>query len=178
MITIICAENEYVSNHTCQACPTGTYNATGDPASGPDTVCDSILCNNNYYVSDHKCIVCAPGKYNDGGDDASGPDTVCDIIECAENEYVSNYACQACPSGTYNAAGDLANGSDTVCDASFVTITTVYQTMSVYNAPLVHTIQAGMTRVDLILYAILYNALKMNMFPIILVKHVPQALTI
>ena len=62
--------NEYVSNHTCQACPTGTYNATGDPASdGPDTVCDSILCNNNYYVSDHKCIVCAPGKYNDGGDD-------------------------------------------------------------------------------------------------------------
>ena len=27
--TVQCAENEYVSNHTCQACPSGTYNALG-----------------------------------------------------------------------------------------------------------------------------------------------------
>ena len=32
--TIQCAENEYVSDHTCQACPAGTYNASGDLASG------------------------------------------------------------------------------------------------------------------------------------------------
>ena len=38
--TIQCAENEYVSNHTCQACPAGTYNAAGHLASGSDTVCD------------------------------------------------------------------------------------------------------------------------------------------
>ena len=52
--TIICSENEYISNHTCQACPVGTYNAAGDPASGPDTVCDVSLCNHNYHVSDHE----------------------------------------------------------------------------------------------------------------------------
>ena len=46
--------------------------------SGPDTVCDNILCNDNYRVEDHKCIVCAPGTYNSSGDDASGPDTTCD----------------------------------------------------------------------------------------------------
>ena len=71
---IQCAENEYVSNHTCQACPAGTYNASEDPASGPDTVCDSILCNDNYRVSDHNCVQCPPGTYNASGDDASGPD--------------------------------------------------------------------------------------------------------
>ena len=38
---IQCAENEYVSSHTCQAWrPAGTYNESGDLASGPDTVCD------------------------------------------------------------------------------------------------------------------------------------------
>ena len=35
------SENEYVSSHSCQACPAGTYNACGDTASGPDTLCDS-----------------------------------------------------------------------------------------------------------------------------------------
>ena len=38
---IQCAENEYVSNHMCQARPAGTYEfSADDPASGPDTVCD------------------------------------------------------------------------------------------------------------------------------------------
>ena len=104
----------------------GTYNTSGDLASGSDTVCDSVLCNNNYYVSDHKCIVCAPGKYNAAGDDVVGPDTVCDTIQCAENEYVSDHNL---PSMSHEylypyAAGDLS-GSDTVCDGdNFVTITT------------------------------------------------------
>ena len=47
---IECVENEYVSNHMCQACPAGTYNAAGDLASGPDTVCDSILCSKKITV--------------------------------------------------------------------------------------------------------------------------------
>ena len=42
----------------CQACPAGLYNAAGDLASGPDTVCDSILCSENYRVSDHECVIC------------------------------------------------------------------------------------------------------------------------
>ena len=59
--------------------PQGTYNAAGDPASGPDTVCDSTsFVVENYRVSDHECVICAPGTYNSSGDDASGPDTTCD----------------------------------------------------------------------------------------------------
>ena len=76
---IQCAENEYVSNYTCQARPAGTYNAAGDPASGPDTVCDDILCSENYRVSDHECVVCAPGTYRQQGT-MRGPDTICDTI--------------------------------------------------------------------------------------------------
>ena len=51
----------------------GTYNAAGDSASGPDTVCDSVICNENYRVSDHECVICAPGTYNSSGDDAVDP---------------------------------------------------------------------------------------------------------
>ena len=39
----------------------GTYNADGDDASGPDTVCDVIQCAENEYVSNHTCQACPAG---------------------------------------------------------------------------------------------------------------------
>ena len=90
---------------------TGTYNAAGDPASGPDTVCDSILCSENYRVSDHECVVCAPGTYRFQERCKWTRYSLRYIILCSENEYISNHTCQACPVGTYNAAGDPAKWS-------------------------------------------------------------------
>ena len=162
----------------CQACPKGTYNEGGDLASEPDTVCDSLICDTNYYVSDHTCQPCVEGKYNYFGDDASGPDTTCDTIICAENEYVSNHTCQACPAGTYNSAGDWQVKMTLFAIASFVTTTTMFQIINVYNASLVHTMRLVMMPVDLIRYARLSFAPKMNMFLIMPVKRVQQVRTI
>ena len=75
-----CNHNYYVSDHKCIECPAGTYNAEGDDASGPDTVCGSMACAENEYVSNHTCQACPAGTYNASGDLASGPDTVCDSI--------------------------------------------------------------------------------------------------
>ena len=37
-----CNDNYYVSDHECIECAPGTYNSSGDDASGPDTVCDTM----------------------------------------------------------------------------------------------------------------------------------------
>ena len=76
--SILCSENYRVSDHTCVICSPGTYNSSGDDASGPDTICDMIECVENEYVSNHMCQACPAGTYNAAGDLASGPDTVCD----------------------------------------------------------------------------------------------------
>ena len=75
---ILCNHNYRVSDHECVICAPGTYNAGGDDASGPDTICDTIECAENEYVSNHTCQACPAGTYNTSGDPASGPDTVCD----------------------------------------------------------------------------------------------------
>ena len=73
----LCNDNYRVSDHGCVQCAPGTYNSSGDDASGPDTVCD-IQCAENEYVSNHTCQAASAGTYNLAGDLASGPDTVCD----------------------------------------------------------------------------------------------------
>ena len=77
---ILCNNNYYVSDHKCVECSPGTYNSSGDDASGPDTVCDTIQCAENEYVSNHMCQACPAGTYNASGDLANGPDTVCDSV--------------------------------------------------------------------------------------------------
>ena len=91
------------------------------------TQCVMASFSENYHVEDHKCVQCPGGTNNNSGDDASGPDTICNSILCGENQYVNDEnECVDCEPGTYNVL--------------------------------------EMMRVDLILYVILYNALKMNMF--------------
>ena len=67
-IVILCNENYRVSDHECVECAPGTYNSSGDDASGPDTVCDTIQCAENEYVSNHTCQACPAGTYNTAGD--------------------------------------------------------------------------------------------------------------
>ena len=55
----LCAENEYVSNHTCQACSAGTTNAVGDDASGNDTSCD-VDCVGNWSEYSECSDTCGP----------------------------------------------------------------------------------------------------------------------
>ena len=173
---IECAENEYVSNHTCQACPAGTYNAPGDPLDGGDTVCDSVLCNDNYYVEDHKCLECPPGTYNSIGDDASGPDTICDTIVVVKKMNMFQIIFVKHVQQALIMIGDLASGPDTVCDSILCENYSVIDHECVQCSP-VHIILLEMMPVDLIQRVIRYNVRKMNMFQIISVKHVQQALT-
>ena len=71
-IAFVSSENYRVLDHICIECSLGTYNASGDDASGPDTTCDTIQCAENEYVSSHTCQACPAGTYNASGDVASG----------------------------------------------------------------------------------------------------------
>ena len=62
--SVLCSENYRVLDHICIECSLGTYNASGDDASGPDTTCDTIQCAENEYVSSHTCQACPAGTYN------------------------------------------------------------------------------------------------------------------
>ena len=117
-----------------------------------------------------------PGTYNAVGDDASGPDTTCDTIICAENEYVSDHTCQACPAGTYNTDGDPASGPDTVCDSILCNDNyRVEDHKCIVCAPGTYN-SSGDDASGPDTTCDTSFVLKMNMFLIIHVKHVPQEL--
>ena len=92
---IQCAENEYVSDHTCQACRQA-LTILQEIWQMDLTQYVMVLCNDN--------VVCRiTNVYNARlvhimllGMMPWDPDTTCDIIQCAENEYVSSHTCQAC----------------------------------------------------------------------------------
>ena len=126
----ICAENEYVSNHTCVPCPAGKTNAAGDTTimSNTESECVARMCGPNQYVDElRNCQTCPNGTYRLGDDDASVAVTTCNAILCDENEYVKESTdsegvptkiCEACPPGTYNGPGDPLDGSKgSTCNA-------------------------------------------------------------
>lgn len=126
---VLCAANQYVLNHECQNCLTGT--STGGPKGGNDTVCecpagttfnsatgacDAILCGADFRVSSNECVPCDVGEANTAGDDASGVDTGCFPFFCNPDEYVSSHVCIPCPDGGRRAETDNRSGNDTVCE--------------------------------------------------------------
>ena len=80
----LCAENEFVQNHTCFACPLYTANPAGDSAVGSDTSCSPVLCAEDHRVDDHACVACLSGLTNVAGDPISGADTQCDNFACVD----------------------------------------------------------------------------------------------
>ena len=126
---VLCTANQYVLNHECQNCLTGT--STGGPKGGNDTVCvcpagttfnsatgacDAILCGADFRVSSNECVPCDVGEANTAGDDASGVDTGCFPFFCNPDEYVSSHVCIPCPDGGRRAETDNRSGNDTVCE--------------------------------------------------------------
>ena len=119
---VVCAANEYISNHTCQPCAPGTTHPANTAAPGEDTQCEAVICAENENVIDHVCHPCDAATPNEPGDDASGEDTACDTPICGENEYVLDHECLSCPPGTTNAAGDIVTRDNTVCDITYCEI--------------------------------------------------------
>jgi len=128
-IDVQCTANQYVLNHECQDCLTGT--SAGGSTGGNDTecvcpagstfnkntgACDPILCGEDFRVSSNECVPCDNGEANQAGDDASGADTFCFPFFCNPDEYVSNYVCIPCPDGGRRAETDNRSGNDTVCE--------------------------------------------------------------
>ena len=126
---VLCTANQYVLNHECQNCLTGT--STGGPKGGNDTVCvcpagttfnsatgacDAILCGADFRVSNNECVPCDVGEANTAGDDASGVDTGCFPFFCNPDEYVSSHVCIPCPDGGRRAETDNRSYNDTVCE--------------------------------------------------------------
>jgi hypothetical protein len=99
----LCPENNEVTNHVCQACPTGKkvpdlgstarqtwYDASGWIGDmGEDRSCENILCLVNQRVSGNACLDCDAGKYNAAGDSAAGADTFC-TVDSAATRYNTN----------------------------------------------------------------------------------------
>ncbi len=116
---VVCAADEYVSDHTCQPCAPGTTHPANTPAPGENTACENIICAENENVVNHACQPCDTSTPNEPGDDASGEDTACDTPICGENEYVLAHECLPCAPGTTNAAGDIITRDDTTCDITY-----------------------------------------------------------
>lgn len=127
-IDVQCTANQYVLNHECQDCLTGT--SAGGSTGGNDTecvcpagstfnkntgACDPILCEEDFRVSSKECVPCEPGKSRAAGDDATGLDTECSVVLCELDHFVSGNTCTPCPDGGSRAAGDDATGVDTEC---------------------------------------------------------------
>ena len=81
---VVCAANEYISNHTCQPCAPGTTHPANTAAPGEDTQCEAVICAENENVIDHVCHPCDAATPNEPGDDASGEDTACDTPICGK----------------------------------------------------------------------------------------------
>jgi hypothetical protein len=111
----LCAEQQHVADHSCSPCPAGSTRAAGDPADGPDTVCEPTLCEADTRVVNHLCVACPNGSTNAAGDDASEVGTPCDATLCGAHERVLEHHCTPCPAGSTHPAGDDATGSNTTC---------------------------------------------------------------
>jgi len=130
-----CAENEFVHNYKCTACPAGKTRPSGDNPNGhlvpgavlanpshpskADTTCLNIACDGGFFVSSNVCQPCANGFWR-GGDDPSGPDTVCD--KCVEHKFVENNVCRYCAAGFTRPPGDDPTGPDTTCTPIICTV--------------------------------------------------------
>lgn len=143
---VLCTANQYVLNHECQNCLTGT--STGAPKGGNDTVCvcpagttfnagacDAILCGADFRVSSNECVPCDVGEANEADDDASGVDTGCFPFFCSPDEYVSSHVCIPCPDGGRRGEMDNRSGNDTLCEPLTECIANEYFDLTCQTCP-------------------------------------------